>query len=217
MLAEVGNVLVHEDIITKRFACDLVKCMGCCCITGVSGAPLSEKEAKEMPSLYELVKPILSEQAVRVIEQEGIFTVDEDGDKVTPLVKRTKQMRYVAGQKPIVTTYHADSTRANNYACAYVVWDGDIAKCAFELLWEKGDSSFQKPISCHLYPLRITEYEEFDSLVYEQIDICRPGRQNPSGVPLYAFLKDSLIRRFGEEWYMLLCQIAETWQKTDLS
>ncbi len=159
--------------------------MGICCIEGDSGAPLDDNEAEILDKIYPEVLPYLREKGVQSIEKYGKHMIDSDGDVVTPLI--------------------------NNKECAYVIFDNKIATCAIEKAYFDGKVPFRKPISCHMYPVRLKEYEEFTAVNYHHWDVCEVARNlgKKESVPVYRFLKDSLIRKFGEEWYEQLVAAAE--------
>lgn len=173
----VGNCIVSDDVAESRFCCDLQKCKGICCIEGDAGAPLEEEEIGIIEDVLDIVKPFMTDEGRQTIEGIGVFDYDMGGDFCTPL----------------------------NYGveCAFLVMEDDIAKCAIEKAWEQGLISFRKPISCHLYPIRISEYDGFTALNYHEWDICRDAKKKgkTEGVLMYKFLKEPLIRKFGEEWY----------------
>lgn len=177
-MLEIGNVLVHEDIIKNDFVCNLTKCKGICCIEGDAGAPLQAKETAILKEIYPKVKPYMTPKGIEAIEQQGTHVIDADGDLTTTCVDGNKE-------------------------CAYVTWENGITKCAIEKAYELGEIAWKKPISCHLYPIRTTQYPEFQVLHYDRWHICHDactfGRD--LGVPVYQFLKDPLIREYGEEWY----------------
>lgn len=177
-MIEVGNVLVHEDVINNDFVCNLNKCKGICCVEGDSGAPLLEKELEKLAEVYPKVKPYLTEKGIAAIEADGTYVIDADGDYTTTCVDGNKE-------------------------CAYVTWENGITKCGIEKAYEDGLVDWKKPISCHLYPIRATHYPDFDVLYYDRWHICKDactfGEQ--LNVPVYKFLKDPLIREYGEAWY----------------
>ena len=180
-MIEIGRTIVSRDVIEEHFLCDLFKCKGACCVEGDSGAPLTEEEASIIEANYPVFKKYLPEEHIREIEKQGNWVIDSDGDVVTPLV--------------------------GNRQCAYSYYDGNnILKCAIEKSFLDGDISFRKPVSCHLFPIRITPYKRFDAVNYQELDICKPGRECGSSVrlPLYIFLREPLIRKYGEEWYSQL-------------
>ncbi len=183
---EIGKTIISFDVLEKHFLCDLLKCRGACCVEGDSGAPLTQEEAVTIEKIYYLVEPYMTPEGKTVIDHQGTSVIDHDGDLVTPLV--------------------------NNRECAFTFRDEHgITKCAIEKAFLDGKISFRKPVSCHLFPIRITEYKRFDAVNYQQLAICKPGRECGKGqkLPLYRFLKEPLIRKYGQEWYEQLCYAAE--------
>jgi hypothetical protein len=180
-MIEVGNVLVHEDVVKENFVCNLNKCKGACCLEGDSGAPLNADELDILKEIYPKVKPYLTEKGIRTIEKVGTHVKDFEGDYTTPCVDVNKE-------------------------CAYVIWENGITKCGIEKAYEQGAISWKKPISCHLYPIRITTYPEFDVLNYDRWSICSPACSfgDELKVRVHEFLKDPLIRKYGQEWYQEL-------------
>lgn len=177
-MLEIGRTIISFDIFEKHFLCDLFKCKGACCVEGDSGAPLTEDEAKLIEKDYKAFEGYLPQKHKNEIAKQGFSVVDSDGDLVTPLV--------------------------NNRQCAYSFYDENgILKCSIEKAYFEGKTKFRKPVSCHLFPIRITEYKRFDAVNYQQLDICKPGRAcgKSQKLPLYKFLKEPLIRKYGEEWY----------------
>lgn len=177
-MIEIGRTILSNDIFEKHFVCDILKCKGACCIEGDSGAPLTDEEAVSIEKEYPNFEKYLPGKHKREIGKQGFSLIDSDGDLVTPLV--------------------------NNRQCAYSFYDErGILKCAIEKAHFEGKSKFRKPISCHLFPIRITEYKRFDAVNYQELDICKPGRECgvSQQVPLYKFLKEPLIKKYGEEWY----------------
>jgi len=186
-MIEVGHVLVHEDVITENFVCNLNKCKGACCLEGDSGAPLEAAELDILDEIYPKVKPFMTKKGIATIEQNGTYVKDFEGDYTTPCVDVNKE-------------------------CAYVIWENGITKCAIEKAYESGAINWRKPISCHLYPIRITKYPEFDVLNYDRWSICSPACSFGAElkVHVYEFLKAPLIRKYGAEWYSELeQQVAE--------
>ena len=177
-MIEVQSTLVHEDIIRENFVCNLSKCKGACCIEGDSGAPLELSELAVLNEIYPHVKPYMTEKGIQTIEDNGTFVKDFEGDYTTPCVDTNKE-------------------------CAYVTWENGITKCAIEEAYEDGKIAWKKPISCHLYPIRITAYPEFEILHYDRWNICSPACAfgNELKVSVYEFLKEPLIRKFGADWY----------------
>jgi len=174
---EIGKALVSLDIFERKFFCDISKCKGACCVEGDSGAPLTEEEAKIIEEVYPVFEPYLEPKYKEEIRKQGFTVVDEDGDRVTPII--------------------------NGKECVYTYKENGITKCAIEKAYFEGKINFRKPVSCHLFPIRITEYESFDAVNYQQLDICFNGRicGVRQQLPLYKFLKEPLIRKYGEEWY----------------
>ncbi len=177
-MIEIGRTIISFDIFEEHFLCDLLKCKGACCVEGDSGAPLNEEEAKIIEENYPSIEKYLPDNHKKEINKQGFSVIDNDGDLVTPLV--------------------------NNRQCAYSFYDDKgILKCGIEKAFLEGKSSLRKPLSCHLFPIRITEYKRFDAINYEQLKICKPGRNcgKSNQLPLYKFLKEPLIRKYGKEWY----------------
>ncbi|MFK7952803.1 MAG: DUF3109 family protein [Ekhidna sp.] len=177
-MIEVGHILVSDDVIEEAFVCDLTKCKGACCVEGDLGAPLTKDELPLIKEVIPLVKKYLPQNAVEVLEKEGGYLLDEDGDYST--------------------------TTINNRECAFAFYDEKkILKCSIEQANRDGKTDFKKPISCHLYPIRISKLPEFDALNYDRWQICAPACDlgKELKVPVYKFLKEPLIRKYGEGWY----------------
>ncbi len=182
---QLGKTIVSEEILEKDFVCNLSACKGDCCVHGDAGAPLEKKEAEMLDSIYEKVRPYLRPEGNAAIQKQGTFIEKDNGDLETPLVDGAE--------------------------CAYVTFDNKgIAHCGIEQAYNDEAISWQKPLSCHLYPVRITEYSAFSALNYHKWQICDPacslGRELK--IPIYKFVKDALIRRFGREWYSELEEVA---------
>ena len=185
-MLEIGKAIVSFDVLEEHFLCDLMKCKGACCVEGHSGAPLTQEEAIEIEKIFPWVEPFMTEEGKTEVELQGTSMIDSDGDLVTPLV--------------------------NNCECAFTFKDErGITKCAIEKAFLERKVTFQKPVSCHLFPIRITEYKRFDAVNYQQLDICEPAREcgQAQKLPLYQFLKGPLIRKYGQDWYQDLCVAAE--------
>ncbi len=180
----IGHTLISEDIFDKQFVCDLNACKGECCVSGDSGAPLDKKELKILDAIYPAVKPYMNEKGIAAVEKHGSYVLDGDGDYTTTLV-------------------------SDGAECAFVFFDDKhIAKCAIEQAYLEGKTEefvhdWKKPISCHLYPIRIQEYKEYDAVNYHAWHICKPACECGAqlNVPVYAFLKEPLIRKYGEAWF----------------
>ncbi|MTI33606.1 DUF3109 family protein [Xanthovirga aplysinae] len=182
----VENAVISDDIKEKFFVCNLEKCKGACCVEGDLGAPLEEEELEVMEEIYEEVKPYMTEEGIKAVEEQGKYIKDWEDDYSTPTI--------------------------NDKECAYAIYDEKgTLKCAIEQAYNEGKISFKKPISCHLYPIRITKYEEYDALNYDQWSICSDactfGKE--LNVPVYKFLKEPLIRKYGAAWYEQLIKEVE--------
>ena len=183
----VGNAVLSDDIKENFFVCDLEACKGACCVEGDSGAPLEDDETKILEEIYPFVKDYITEEGRQVIAAQGTWVIDSDGDKVTP-------------------------TLGANRECAYALYDDrGILKCGIEQAYLDGKISWKKPISCHLYPIRVTKYDQYDALNYNRWHICDPACQLGKSlqVPLYVFLKEALVRKYGEAWYVELLEDIE--------
>lgn len=184
---QLGKTIISEDVIKKDFLCNLSACKGACCIDGDAGAPLEEEETKIMEAIYPKVKPFLRQEGIDAIEAQGTFITTEDGDLETPLI--------------------------NGADCAYVIFDEkNIALCAIEEAYNQGEVDWKKPVSCHLYPVRVQDYSEFSAVNYHKWQICDDACElgEELGVPIYKFVKEALVRKFGEDWYAELEKVAET-------
>lgn len=186
---QLGKTLVSEDVIEKDFVCNLSACKGKCCIDGEAGAPLEEEELQTLMDIYPHVKPLLRPEGVSAIEEQGLF-ITSDGEYETPLI--------------------------NERDCAYVIFDEkDTAKCGIEEAYNQGLIDWKKPISCHLYPVRIMEYSEFSAVNYHKWPICDDacvlGKELQ--VPVYKFVKEALIRKYGKDWYDELELVAKSYKK----
>ncbi|AZI32655.1 DUF3109 family protein [Kaistella carnis] len=190
-MIQIDDKLISEDIFSEEFVCNLSKCKGACCVEGDVGAPLDKSETEILDRIYEQVKPYLRPEGIAAIEKQGKWEIDpRDNDFVTPMVEDKE--------------------------CAYVIFDEKgITKCGIEKAYEDGAVDWQKPISCHLYPIRVDEYRTFTALNYHKWDICSDactlGRELQ--VPIYKFVKIPLIRKYGEEFYQTLCDAADEWKK----
>ncbi|MFA6058819.1 MAG: DUF3109 family protein [Taibaiella sp.] len=175
----IDNILVSDEVVEKQFVCDLNKCKGGCCVDGDTGAPITQEEANIIEDIYPEIKHLLSPNAIALIEDEGTHTFDDEYGLVTPSL--------------------------NGGICAYGYYDElGIVKCAIEHVYKEGKIDFKKPISCHLFPIRITEYETFEAVNYEPREtLCKPACKLGKSlkVPVYQFLKEPLIRKYGEEFY----------------
>ena len=178
MILEVDNVLVAGAILEEEFVCNLKACKGACCVEGDAGAPLEEEELETLEAIYEDVKPYMRPEGIAAVEEQGLFTVDQDNEYVTPLVEGKE--------------------------CAFVAFDVDgTAKCSIEQAHKDGKVDFKKPISCHLYPIRVSKLSVGDAVNYNRwhicSDACSLGRE--LNVKVYQFLKEPLIRKYGKDWF----------------
>lgn len=188
----IGDKIVSDDIVEKDFVCNLSACKGNCCVLGDEGAPITEEEASILDDLYEDVEEFLTPEGIKAIKEQGTFTVGEKGDLSTTLIE--------------------DENCDFNHACAFAHFDEKgVAKCAIETAFYAGKVDFIKPVSCHLYPIRISEYDGFDAVNYEKWEICDPactlGKELQ--MPIYRFLKAGLVRKYGEDFYQELTSAAE--------
>jgi len=183
---QLGKTIISEEIIENDFVCNLTACKGACCIDGNAGAPLEDAETEILVDIFSDLKPFLRPEGIAVIEAQGAFVKGEDGEWETPLI--------------------------NNSECAYVTFsDQGIAKCGIEEAYNQGAVHWKKPVSCHMYPVRVREYTELTAVNYHKWQICDPacGLGNELQVPIYKFVKEALIRKFGEAWYTELEQVAK--------
>lgn len=186
-LIEVGGVVLTTELFTECFCCDLDACKGICCVEGDSGAPLTMDEVGELENVLDDVWHDLSAKAQSLLDTQGVAYTDCEGDLVTSIVN---------GKDCVFTCYGKDG-------CCF---------CATDKAFREGRTSWPKPISCALYPIREKKIgQTLVGLQYHRWDVCRPavekGRQ--LNLPIYRFLKEPLIRRFGEAWYKELCEVAE--------
>jgi hypothetical protein len=177
-MMKVGEILVSDDIKTVEFVCHLEKCKGACCVEGDLGAPLEDQELEQMKVIQEAVKPYLTREGLKAIKEQGAYILDEDGDYSTPTI---------GGRE-----------------CAYAHYDEKgVLKCGIEQAYLDGKIAFRKPISCHLYPIRVTRKKDFEAVNYHKWSICTAACAYGKSlkVPLYKFLKDPLVRKYGDAWY----------------
>ena len=184
-MIQVEDKIISMNVFEKHFVCDLNACKGACCVEGDSGAPLLIEEEKILEDIYEKVKPYMREEGIAEVENQGVAVYDSDQELTTPLV--------------------------NNRECAFVAFENGISLCSIEKAYLDGKTDFKKPISCHLFPIRIKEYRDFDAVNYEEIKICEPACECGSKLemPVYAFLKEPLIRKYGADWYNELLEAAK--------
>lgn len=190
MMIQIEDIVVSSDILTEKFICNLEACQGECCIEGDAGAPVEKNEVTELEKVLPVVWDELSPEAQAVIKKQGVVYTDQDGDLVTSIV----------GNKNCVFTCYDEK------GCCY---------CAIEKAYREGKCNFYKPISCHLYPIRIENYGPYTAVNYHRWDVCKAAviLGKMKGVPVYQFLKEPLIRKFGADWYQMLSDCAEEWTK----
>lgn len=184
------GTLLSEDLLEKQFVCDLNKCKGACCVEGDLGAPLEEEELEEVEAAYAAAEPYMSEAGKKEIKKQGYYILDEEGDWSTPTI--------------------------NGRECAYAFYNEEgILGCAIEKAYQEGKTTWRKPISCHLYPIRTANVGDYEALNYDQWSICSPACQLGQSlqVPVYQFARDALMRRYGKEWYQELDDLAQAMAK----
>lgn len=182
-MIEIDGKIVSTDILTVRFACDLAHCRGICCVEGNAGAPLDPEEVDILEAEYDNYKRYMTPEGRKVVEKEGFMVVDADGDLTTPLV--------------------------DDAECAYSFTENGITFCAMERACRNGETAFKKPISCHLYPIRLTTFSNGSTgLNYHRWGVCSGAlaKGRNEGVPMYRSLREPIVRRFGEEFYETLAE-----------
>lgn len=189
-MIELEDKLISLDIFEKKFVCDLNACKGACCIEGDAGAPLSLEEVDIIEENLASIKPYMRAEGIEVVEKSGVFYMDEDNEPVTTLV--------------------------NNAECAFVYFDEKgITKCAIEAAYYDKKIDFKKPISCHLYPIRVAKYRNFEAINYNEWHICKPACAcgQKLNVSVYKFLKEPIIRKWGEGFFNELENIDKELEK----
>lgn len=190
MLVEVKDKVVSTEIFRRKFVCDLNACKGACCVEGDAGAPLKKEEVTIIEDNLEKIKPYMRQEGIDAVEKEGVSYLDQENEPVTTLV--------------------------NGGECAFVFFDDKgITKCSIEQAYLNGEIDYKKPISCHLYPIRVKKFNEFEALAYDEWDICKPACAcgEELDVPVYKFLKEPLIRAFGQAFFDELLIVDEEFQK----
>lgn len=183
---QLGKTIVSEDLLEKEFVCNISACKGQCCIDGEAGAPLEKEETLILEKIYPKVKPYLRKEGIKAIEEQGTWITSDFGELETPLI--------------------------NGADCAYVIFDEkNTALCAIEEAYNQGEVDWKKPISCHLYPVRVKGYSEFSAVNYHKWDICDDACSlgQELQVPVYKFVKQALVRKFGQNWYNELEKVAK--------
>lgn len=180
-MIEIDDKIVSADLLRECFACDIAQCKGICCVEGNAGAPLEAEEVGILEREYAAYKPYMTPEGIEAVERQGFMVIDEDGDLTTPLV--------------------------GDAECAYTYSENGITLCAIEKAWLEGKTAFRKPISCHLYPIRVVRFSNGTAgLNYHRWSICAPAREcgRRLGIPVYKALREPIVRRFGEEFYKAL-------------
>lgn len=190
MLVEVKDKVVSTEIFRRKFVCDLNACKGACCVEGDAGAPLKKEEVTIIEDNLEKIKPYMRPEGIDVVEKEGVSYLDQENEPVTTLI--------------------------NGGECAFVFFDDKgITKCSIEQAYLDGKINYKKPISCHLYPIRVKKFNDFEALAYDEWDICKPACAcgEELDVPVYKFLKEPLIRAYGQSFFDELLIVDEEFQK----
>ena len=186
-MIEINDILISNEILEEQFTCDLSQCKGACCIEGEEGAPLKKKEAKVLKNILPKIIPYLSEEGKNAINKNGAFVINKENEIKTTLLY-------------------------NEGPCAYVIYENDIAKCGIEKAFEEGSIEFKKPISCHLYPIRESSFSGHTTINYDRWDICNKACSlgMKLKMPVFRFVKNALISRFGKDFYNSLDNIYES-------
>lgn len=184
-MIQIQDTLISDDLFEVHFVCDLCKCKGQCCVDGESGAPITREEFTEINEILPAIWNDLTPKAQELIKQQGIAYTDSDGELVTSIIQ---------GEECVFASFDANG----------------VCKCTIDSAFREGRIAVQKPVSCHLYPVRLHNYADFTAVNYHRWSVCQPARKlgRKEGVPLYQFLREPLIRRFGESWYREVCEAA---------
>ncbi len=176
-MIQIGNKIVSSELFDVEFICHLERCHGSCCVIGDAGAPLDDGEENILEQEYKNIKDFITEKGQESIEEQGTWVIDHDGDKVTPL--------------------------NDGNECAYTWFEKGIAYCGIERAWRAGKTSFRKPVSCHLYPIRVSRVGKYTALNYHSWGICEPARilGKDQKLPAFRFLREAIIRVYGEAFY----------------
>lgn len=191
-MIQVDDILLSEELFEEHFSCDLSACKGACCVEGDAGAPLELSEIDEIEANLNDILPFLPDEGKKTIEEHGVFEMDVDGDYVTTL-NRGKE-------------------------CAFTVFSEEgMALCGIEMAYKANKSTFLKPISCHLYPIRIGKLKYYEALNYHRWHICKPACDCglKQKVKVYQFAKEPLIRKYGEAWYQQLIEVDHLLESED--
>jgi len=184
-MIQIDDKIISLELFEEQFICNLDKCNGNCCVFGDSGAPLEDDEAEILEEIHDKIKNYISIKGNNAIENQGKWVIDDDGDKVTPLI--------------------------DGKECAYTVFEKGIAFCGIEKSYEAGIVDFPKPVSCHLYPIRISKVGQMTALNYHKWEICEPARilGKKNNMPVFRFLKNSIVRVYGQSFYEDLEKVFE--------
>jgi len=186
---QIQDTLVSEEILDNDFTCNLSACKGECCVSGEAGAPVEESEKETLEKIYPKIKSGLRPEGRKAIEEQGTYVVSEYEGLETPLV--------------------------DGKECAYVTFnDKGVALCGIEKAYREGKTDFKKPVSCELYPVRVQKLSKFQAVNYHRWDVCSPACKLGQHLqtPIYKFTKDALIRKFGQDWYDELENVAELYE-----
>lgn len=235
MILDIDNILVSSDVLTEPFACDLEKCKGRCCVEGDAGAPVTLDEIGEIEQNLDKVWHLLSAQAQAVIDKQGVAYNDKEGDLVTSIVggkdcvftcyddiklslssenSESPDSLESSGNSGISGNSGNSGTSGNSASSDRIV--KNCCLCAYEKLYRQGKIQWCKPMSCALYPVRVkTLRGGITALNYHRWDVCKDAveRGKRENIKVYQFLREPLIRRFGEEWYKQLCIAADEMDK----
>jgi hypothetical protein len=188
-MVEIGDTIVSFELFEQYFCCNLQQCKGCCCVEGDAGAPLEKSEITQLQALLPKYWTYLTPQAQKTIENQGVAYIDNQGEDVTQII--------------------------NGQECVFAYFAKGVCLCALERAYNEGVIDFQKPVSCHLYPVRLDKFTDFTAVNLHHWELCKEaeifGKTNK--IPAYKFLKTPLIRRFGQDWYAELEQAAEAYYK----
>ena len=179
-MIEIENTIISLDVVTKRFACDLSKCKGACCIEGDGGAPMEDAEIDKIVEFLPIIMSYLNDMSRQTIAKNGFYSIDDDGDKLTMLNPGLE--------------------------CSFSIVENGIMFCGIEKAYNEGKISFRKPLSCYLYPIRLTKYTAFEAVNYHKWNICQCAREKgrKENIRVYEFLKVPLIEKYGKAWYETL-------------
>lgn len=186
MMIEIEGKVINTEIFRRRFVCDISKCKGTCCYDGDSGAPLEKEELDKLTEVFPAVEPLLSDKEREEISRQGLWVTDADGDFVTPIID---------GRECVYTNREPDGT-----------WS-----CAIEKAFREGNTNWRKPISCYLYPIRVSKTRKYELLNFHEWEVCRPAMElgQKVGTPAYKFLREPIIEKFGEDFYKELEELEQ--------